>query len=61
MRAPPIVFKFSDSSSVGVCFVCAGIAGGSGTLRRYGGYAMQATQPVNCGESFPNRASRTFE
>src|SRR5712671_2418190 len=25
MRAPPIDFKFSDSSSVGVCFVCAGI------------------------------------
>ena len=30
-----------------VSFVCAGIAGGGGTLRRYGGYAMQAAQPTN--------------
>ncbi|RQP25316.1 PulJ/GspJ family protein [Piscinibacter terrae] len=30
-----------------VTFYCAPVAGGSGTLRRYGGYAIQSSQPIN--------------
>jgi MSHA biogenesis protein MshO len=32
-----------------VSFVCAPVAGGAGTLRRYGGYTIQATQPSSTG------------
>jgi MSHA biogenesis protein MshO len=32
-----------------VTYVCAPVAGGGGTLRRYSGYAIQASQPVNVG------------
>jgi MSHA biogenesis protein MshO len=32
-----------------VSFVCAPVAGGAGTLRRYGGYTIQATQPASTG------------
>ncbi len=30
-----------------VTFYCAPVAGGSGTLRRYGGYAIQSSQPTD--------------
>ena len=30
-----------------VTFLCAPVAGGAGTLRRYGGYAIQAAQPTS--------------
>jgi MSHA biogenesis protein MshO len=33
--------------STPVTFYCAPVAGGSGTLRRYGGYAIQSAQPTN--------------
>lgn len=33
--------------STPVTFYCAPVAGGSGTLRRYGGYAIQSSQPTN--------------
>jgi MSHA biogenesis protein MshO len=32
-----------------VTFLCAPVAAGAGTLRRYGGYAIQATQPTSAG------------
>jgi MSHA biogenesis protein MshO len=33
--------------STPVTFYCAPVAGGTGTLRRYGGYAIQGSQPTN--------------